>query len=306
MSEAEIPNWLGRFPFPPESKRPCKISCSTQLSTIYGKTPHQIVVNKYVSSDKITVGDFIVPSGGYFEPPGYHAGDEIYYIRAGRATVTNPETGETYLISEGDGFIIAQNTWHQVFNYEKSDLIIFTAHAPTLYSKDDMGAEISYINEYSYLDLDCASSKRADFSNRGLDRFNYKLYEFPANGEEARNQKRIIPVPKEKYFCLVCGKKNFIRRCFIVSNDYVHTSLVKMLCDSISDYEIHEGDEVINVLEGNMNVEILTGEKGASVSSESFDLKPEEKMFIPENFRHRFLNLHSDSVLFYSCIAPKL
>jgi mannose-6-phosphate isomerase-like protein (cupin superfamily) len=306
MAAAKVPSWQGRFPFPPESKIPCKINYSNQISTIYGNAPHQNIVNKYVSSDRLTVGDFIVFSGGYFEPPGYHAGDEIYYIRHGQATVTNPETGETHLAREGDGFVISQNTWHQVFNYEKEDLIIFTAHAPTLYSKDDMGAEIIYLKKYAYLSLDASAKRSGDFRQSISPEFSYRLYEFPVNGKIAREKKQIVHVPQEKFFHFVCGQDSFIRRSFIVSNDYVHTSLVKMFSGGVSDYEVHQGDEVINVIEGEMNVEIAKEEADLSVSAESFNLKPEEKVFIPENIKHRFLNLHGSPALFYSCIAPKI
>jgi mannose-6-phosphate isomerase-like protein (cupin superfamily) len=303
---SKVPSWQGRFPFPPESKVPCKINYSNQISTIYGNPPHQNIVNKYVSSDRLTVGDFIVFSGGYFEPPGYHGGDEIYYIRSGQATVTNPETGETYLAREGDGFVVSQNTWHQVFNYEKEDLVIFTAHAPTLYSKDGMGAEISFLKKYAYLSLDASAPRSGDFRQSMTPEFIYRLYEFPVNGKIAREQKQIIHVPREKFFHFVCGEHNFIRRSFIVSNDYVHTSLVKMFSGSISDQETHQGDEVVNVIQGEMNVEIAKEEKDKSVSAESFNIREQEKMFIPEGYTHRFLNLHGRPVLFYSCIAPKL
>ena len=305
MSKAKIPSWQGRFPFPPDKKIPCKITHMNQISSIYGTPPHQNLVNKYASTDKITVGDFVVSSGNYFEPPGYHAGDEIYFIRRGQATVTNPDTGETYLVRQGDGFIVPQNTWHQVFNFEEEDLVLFTAHAPSLYSEDDMGAEIVYFKEYNYLNLKGSEEAKKEFCF--LDgNYNYKLYEFPREGKTIREKKQMIYVPKEKFFHLICGKHDFIRRSFIVSNDYLHTSLVSILSGRISDYEKHGGDEVVNVIEGEMNVVISEEENDSSVSAESFNLKEEEKLVIPEGYKHRFLNLHTKPVLFYSCIAPKL
>jgi len=55
-----------------------------------------------------------------------------------------------------------------------------------------------------------------------------------------------------------------------------------------------------------MNVVVSEDENDSSVSAESFNLREEEKMLIPEGFKHRFLNIHSKPVLFYSCIAPRL
>ncbi len=81
------------------------------------------------------------------------------------------------------------------------------------------------------------------------------------------------------------------RRSFIVSNDYLHTSLVSILSGRISDYEKHKGDEVVNVIKGEMNVVISEEENDSSVSAESFNLKEEEKLVIPEGYKHRFLNL---------------
>lgn len=306
MSKSKVPRWQGRFPYPPEQKIPCKINYSNQISTIYGDPPQQNIVNKYASTDQITVGDFVVNTGSFFEPPGYHAGDEIYYIKKGQATVTNPDTGETYLVRQGDGFIIPQNTWHQVFNFEEEDLIILTAHAPTLYSEDDLGAEIVYFKEYNYLDLRGLEEAGKGFSSYHQYGYNYKLYEFPAEGKSIRERKQILHIPKELFYHVICGKKNFIRRSFIVSNDYLHTSLVSILPGRISDHEKHRGDEVINVIKGEMNVVVSEHEKDSSVSAESFNLKEDEKMLIPEGYNHQFLNLHGKPVMFYSCIAPRL
>jgi mannose-6-phosphate isomerase-like protein (cupin superfamily) len=134
----------------------------------------------------------------------------------------------------------------------------------------------------------------------------YRFYEFPLEGKKIRDSKQILYVPKEMFFHVVCGKNNFIRRSFIVSNDYLHTSLVSLLPGRISDYERHGGDEVLTVIKGEMNVVVSEDENDSSVSAESFNLREEEKMLIPEGFKHRFLNIHSKPVLFYSCIAPRL
>jgi quercetin dioxygenase-like cupin family protein len=82
--------------------------------------------------------------------------------------------------------------------------------------------------------------------------------------------------------------------------------LVNILPGGISDYEVHKGDEIVNVLYGEMNVVISQDENDSSVSAEAYNLKKDEKLIIPEGYKHRYLNLHSNAVSFYSCIAPAL
>ena len=95
-------------------------------------------------------------------------------------------------------FIVPQNTWHQVFNFEEEDLTIFTAHAPSLYSEDDMGAEIVYFKEYNYLDLKGSEESKKDFGF--LDgKYNYKLYEFPIEGKIIREKKRLYTFLRKNF-----------------------------------------------------------------------------------------------------------
>ncbi len=49
-----------------------------EISTIYGATPHEIRVQKYASTNRITYGDFEVPAGGFSAPADCHPGNECY------------------------------------------------------------------------------------------------------------------------------------------------------------------------------------------------------------------------------------
>src|SRR3990172_5979879 len=99
--KVHVPSWMGNFPFPPDRKKPVVITKDIESKAIYlyGKPPGQIKVQKYVSTDKITVGDFTLLPGDSFEPPGIHPGPEFYYVLSGQVSPFNPETGETYIVS---------------------------------------------------------------------------------------------------------------------------------------------------------------------------------------------------------------
>jgi mannose-6-phosphate isomerase-like protein (cupin superfamily) len=134
---------MGRLPFPPESKRPVVITPDMEVTTIYGVEPHQILVQKFVSTDKITMGVFIVQPGQWFEPPGIHPADEFYYILAGTATVLEPSTGNTFQVCQGETFFIPKGTWHQVFNFEDRDVKILSTSAPVQYTADSLQSEMA-------------------------------------------------------------------------------------------------------------------------------------------------------------------
>ena len=98
-----MPAWVGNLPFPPGEKRPVVITREMEISTVYGGPPHQIRVQKYVSTDLITFGDFEVKPGDYFSPPDVHPGCELYYLLGGTATVLNPQTGRAFQVKKGEG-----------------------------------------------------------------------------------------------------------------------------------------------------------------------------------------------------------
>jgi mannose-6-phosphate isomerase-like protein (cupin superfamily) len=133
------------------------------------------------------------------------------------------------------------------------------------------------------------------------------LGRWPVSGEEARKNNRLIHIPPEKMLRLIHGKENHILVSFFVSNDLVHFGTIQVPKGVYSDPETHKGDEVLYVLKGTLTVQIIEENEDAnSVLHESYNIGKEEKFYIPEGFKHKYLNFSDEVVEAVFGIAPEL
>lgn len=135
-----------------------------------------------------------------------------------------------------------------------------------------------------------------------------QLGKYPISGPEARENNRLIYIPKDKMLKLIHGRDNHILVSFFVSNDFVHFGTIQVPKGIYSDPETHKGDEVLFVLKGKLTVQIYDkdGEDDTSVLHESFEINPEEQFLIPEGMKHRYLNFSDQIVEAVFGIAPEL
>jgi mannose-6-phosphate isomerase-like protein (cupin superfamily) len=135
-----------------------------------------------------------------------------------------------------------------------------------------------------------------------------QLGKYPLRGPEARENNRLIFIPKDKMLKLIHGKNNHILVSFFVSNDFVHFGTIQVPKGIYSDPEIHKGDEVLFVLKGKLTVQTYEGdeEDDTSVLHESFEINPEEQFLVPEGIKHRYLNFSDEVVEAVFGIAPGL
>jgi len=134
------------------------------------------------------------------------------------------------------------------------------------------------------------------------------LGKWPISGKEARKNKRLIYIPKNKMLRLIHGKKNHILVSFFVSNDYINFGTMQIPKGIYSDPEIHKGDEVLFVLEGKLSVQTYDKEKNdsSSVLNEIYEIYEGEQFLIPERIKHRYLNFSDTVVKVLFGIAPRL
>lgn len=148
--ESSIPDWMGNHPFPPNRKKPAVIRKDKKVSPIYGLGEHLDSTPMYVSTDKLYFCEYTVPSGGYFDPPDVHTGDECYYCLEGTATLFDPVHGEVFEMMLGDVLLIPKGTWHIGFNFGDKNFRIIAFIAPSIWSEaegddeDAMGLEVEF------------------------------------------------------------------------------------------------------------------------------------------------------------------
>ena len=284
-----IPSWVGNLPFKPDNKKPAIITRDMEISTIYGAMPHEIRVQKYVSTNRITYGDFEVPAGGFFAPADCHPGNECYTLLEGTATVLNPETGEAFQVQEGEAFLIEAGVWHQVFNFGEKNVKILGTIAPSIWSADQMGSEIDYLGETKFFKDNLILSKR----------WPPEIW--------APEQRRMYPVRRNQFLHLVHGKERHILVTLFVSNSFLHVGTLTIPARGASDPEKHSGDEVLFVREGSLSIRIFEpGVEEKSVSQTSYEVLPGQKFLIPEGITHQYFNFMHKPLTCNFSVAPEI
>ena len=104
------------------------------------------------------------------------------------------------------------------------------------------------------------------------------------------------------------GRVRHVLHSFVVSNDYMHLSVLTVPVSGVSEFETHQGDEVINVLEGELCVRISPSEEERTddATYPHIRLGTRERMFIPAGVRHQYLNFTNSPVKAYLAVAPLL
>lgn len=130
---------------------------------------------------------------------------------------------------------------------------------------------------------------------------------WPIETQQARENKKLLHIPPEKALTVIHGKEHKTKFTFFISNDRCHLGEFEICPGKYTDIEIHKGDEVLIVLEGELQVIILNELKDEhAVSRDAYHLKKGEKFLIPIGYKHQYFNLGSkmNKVLF--AIAPDL
>lgn len=143
----KIPAWIGQTPFPPSEKRE-KLIKTSEVSYLYGFEGNQVENQAFVSTDSLFVGEWVLPPGTHYDPPGLHLhGDECYFVIEGEGIAFNPETGETFSLSTGDALLIPQGTRHQIFNFNNKRLRVISCVAPKVWAEDTVGIAIPKVEK---------------------------------------------------------------------------------------------------------------------------------------------------------------
>lgn len=307
-----VPDWIGNTPFPPGKKRPCKITEDMYVSFLYGFETTQVENQVFASTDMVFMAEWILPPGAHYEPAGLHLhGDECYYLLEGEATAFNAETGETFIFSAGDAMLIPQGTRHQIYNMSNKRVVAIACVAPKIWADDGMGTVIPQVQSPRFYKGHAEPTCGPAPSRYVLPPLKHSLDSlgnWPAPGPELRKARQLTIIRPEDQLSLLHGKDRHVRFSFVVSNDYMHLAVLTVPVAGVSEFETHQGDEVINVLEGELCVRIFNSadEQSDDATYPHFRLNCRQKMLIPAGTRHQYLNFTNDVVKAYVAVAPKL
>lgn len=106
---------------------------------------------------------------------------------------------------------------------------------------------------------------------------------------------------------LIHGETNHVLVSFYVSNDTLHSGLMTVPAGGRSDPEAHKGDEVTYCLRGRASVLIAGHERDStSVEAERYEVRPGDRLLIPEGVEHRYINFAEETAELLFTIAPEL
>jgi mannose-6-phosphate isomerase-like protein (cupin superfamily) len=307
-----LPDWIGKTPFTPDKKVPCKITEDKYVSFLYGFENTQVELQVFASTDKIFMGEWVLAPGNYYAPAGLHLhGDECYYLLEGESIAFNAETGETFRLNAGEAIIIPKATRHQIFNMSNKRVVAIDCVAPKIWEDDGMGTIIPNVSYPRFFkgteELTYKKPLQAYFPlniKKNID----SLGNWPAPGPELRKNKQLIIIKPEDQLSLIHGKERHVLFSFFVSNDYMHLAMLEVPVAVTSELEIHEGDEVIDVVEEELCVRIADSEDERKDDSNylHIKLKNRERMLIPGGTWHQYINFSNNPVKAFIAIGGKL
>ena len=281
-------------------------------SFLYGFETTQVENQVFASTDKILMAEWILAPGNHYEPAGFHLhGDECYYLLEGDAVAFNAETGETFKFKAGDAMLIPQKTRHQIFNMTDKRILALACVAPSVWVDDGMGTIIPQVETPRFFkgpEEPSYNKPESAFVYKSIKRNIDSIGNWPAPGQELREKKQLYIIKPEGQLTLIHGKQRHVLFSFIVSSDYMHLAILQVPVNITSEFERHDGDEVINLLEGELCVRFKSSEDERSDDSTypHIKLMDREKMFIPAGTWHQYMNFTNAPVRAYIAVAPKL
>lgn len=130
---------------------------------------------------------------------------------------------------------------------------------------------------------------------------------WPPETEEARKEKKFLVITPEKALKVIHGKKQKNKVSFFISNDKVHVGILTLNKGRITDPEVHKGDEALWAIKGNIQVKVFKeDEDEKAVFTEVFMVRENQKLLIPEGYKHQYFNLSAGTSEALFAIAPGL
>ncbi len=296
---------FGRYPFPSEDKRPLHIRGEGIHHFIYPpSSPHYSDLNElYCSTDKLTMVIFQLGPGGVFDPPDYHAGDEVYFILEGTLTEGNPPLGQFVQVRQGDFLLLPKPVWHKGYNFEQTPARMLAIIAPRIW--DEGLPPTEFRPEMSRTFLGAYNDRRRPLGP--LDGPHRPgtvddLGRWPLSGPASRADPLLMyPIGEGDKLILVHGDQYPMLVKVAVSNDYLHVGEFILPAGGISSRACeplaHAGDAALYVQRGPITFYLPD-------TQEAFHVAPAEAMFIPQGVRYQMINYTADTAQAIFAIAP--
>ena len=133
------------------------------------------------------------------------------------------------------------------------------------------------------------------------------LGNWPTNVKDASKNKELLVVTEDETINYIHGEENQNKISLFISNDTSNIGILTIPEGKHTDIEIHEGDEAIWVLKGDLQIKAWgETERKEKVFQKCYSLKTNEKFLIPKGYKHQYFNLEKGSTKVLFAISPKL
>ena len=254
---------------------------------IWGDDTSGHVVDWYHrNSDKLIVSLFSLAPGARWTHSEVHKSfydaDEGYYILQGSLTFHNPETGEVYVVNQGETIHLRRHTWHYGYNFGTEQVLIVAAFAP-------LPTDLTAAEELA------AAATPMDNPKGGR----YELLgSWPWNSEQAMDGRTVIHAREADWLHVIQGERTPVRVSLFLSTERLTMGIFTLLPGMTSDPETHPGDEVTFVTEGEAHVFLPE-------TRQVFDMHRWDATYVPEGVPHRYINESSHPATIVFGVAPK-
>lgn len=319
---ANIPEWLCRYPYERDEKRPYVMRREEMKLFLYTETfPETSDLNWLITStDYMTVGEYQLAPGSHFSPADVHAGDEIYYVLRGEVTLMQPEIGQTLVIRQGEGVLMPKRCPHIGYNFGESEARMLFMIAPKSWDeKNDIPLEYTgAMKTYQYTkqqeNLQNCCSKETDEAcisedGRCCENTGWRkaatvddLGAFPVSGPLSRKERLFYKLTEENSIRMISGEKTPALLSVWCSNDLIQFGTIRLLSGGAgpqqTEFDTHAGDAVFYVLDSPMTFFIKD-------RNETYDVQPGEYMVIPEGETYKIINYYGKTTKAVFAVAPK-
>lgn len=246
----------------------------------------------YVSTEEFTCSNYDVAPGSRFDPPDYHAGDEIYIVLEGTLTMLNTVSGQVVEIHEGEGLVMPMGAVHVGYNFTQKKTRTMAYLAPKIFA--DQGFPTDTVGQYNIFNAKGGKKFESFAKFPGT---NYvgnigDLGAWPIDGPTSRQYPQMFHyVPENKKLLVINGQTDPVLMKFIVSNDFINVAEIIIPTGGtgarMTEPCCHEGDATFYVDKGTLSVYILD-------TRESFQIRDREALFVPKGMTYQLFNYENE------------
>lgn len=248
----------------------------------------------FLSTDNLTITTMDIGPGGFFDPPDYHPGDEMYYVLKGTITQYNPELGQVIRVKAGESLLIPKGGAHVAYNFEEESLRIMAVIAPKLVENQLFTTDGEAIKRKTFLGEDNEKmSLNTPLMHNTRIATTDDIGSWPFEGSVLRENGYLYHITEDKKLLAIHGKEHPTLVKISVSNDYMLVGeLVVPFGGSVcrhTELICHKGESFLYAIKDKVTVYIPE-------DRDTIVLMPEEGLYLPKGKAYQLVN-YGDTVM---------